>query len=302
MRSNRIVRLAEIVFEYIENYCYYFLKKINHGGARKVSVDEFGNTKVSLLRKSLLGERHQEIVVSADSVLLYNVQRYGVYEKSLISLFRTYIKEGPFGATFVDIGANCGLISLGVANNNSKISRVIAIEPIPQNSAALEMNFRRANLKFLILNYGLSTDSTKNEIFVPTNQFGSATLIPREGSGQRIRVDLASPPQFYREELADKKNLYIKCDIEGKDIEVLANFPSEVWKNVIAVSFEISRVQLEQISEVIDLLITLKSAGLEYFYLESRFPRIISIEEIKLLTLDSTRNNWNIFVCRDRSN
>lgn len=298
MRSIRIVKLSEIAFEYIENYFYLFLKKINHGGARKVSVDEFGNTKVSLLRNTFLGERHQEIVVSADSVLLYNVQRFGVYEKSLIRLFRRYIKEGPFGATFVDIGANCGLISLGVANNNPKISRVIAIEPIPQNIVALEKNFRIANFKYSILNYGLSTDTTKNEIFVPTNQFGSATLNPHEGSGQRIRVDLATPSQLYRDELSDKKNLYIKCDIEGKDIEVLANFPSEVWKNVNAVSFEISRIQLDRISEIIDLLIDLKSAGLEYFYLESRFPRIISIEEIRLLTLNPTRNNWNIFVCR----
>ena len=220
---------------------------------------------------------------------MYNVQLFGVYEKSLITLFRRHIKHGPIGATFLDIGANCGLIALGVSNNNPKISQVIAVEPITQNSSALEINLSRLNVDSLILKYGLSNDTTSNEIYIPADQFGSATLIPQRGSGQKIKIDLLTPSQFFRNELAD---------IEGKDVEVLANFPVEVWKNVIAVSFEISRGQLEQISEVLGLLDTLRKAGLENFFLESRFPRLISIDEIKALTMDPTRSNWNIFACR----
>jgi len=51
----------------------------------------------------------------------------------------------PNGATFIDVGANIGIVSIFVAINNPR-SRVIAVEPFPENYQILHRNIVRSGV------------------------------------------------------------------------------------------------------------------------------------------------------------
>jgi FkbM family methyltransferase len=237
---------------------------------------------MKLLNSNFLGKRGQSIFLSSDLVLKYNIYHYGIYEKPTISFFRNTSLRSNEKYWFVDIGANCGLISRGVALNNEKISHIFAIEPVSENYSALIANLSATQTEMTVLRFALGNVTGNATLSIPRDQFGSAAVTSSDhikSDAILRRVEIETPTNLIESHLNSSQRLLVKCDIENKDVEVLNSFPEIFWNRVDAVSFEIHKSTFESPSELQELLVKLDSAGLNFTYGKMRTLEIFQIIE-----------------------
>lgn len=242
-----------------------FLKPLKVQGATLVRENQSGILTYRLHSRTWLGTRGDELQVSNDSVLKFNIENFGIYEKRTIGFFREVSESLTEKVYFVDIGANCGLISRGVAFRNSKIQEIIAIEPLAHNRIPLKSNLDFLRTRYQILDYALGSTRGETDIYVPRNQFGSATLnqnsvLNMEYSKLRVKVDL--PENFVSKFPFGDSKVMIKCDIEGNDLTLLGEFPETFWHNVVALSVEIDATYRPRIDNVLDFINQMDAIGL----------------------------------------
>lgn len=300
--NKHLVKVRNLSLIFLERISRPALKLLRIQGARIVGVDSNGNYTVILNRKSELGNKGEKIFVAHDDVLMFNVTNYGVYEKKTVSFFKRAAARLDTKFVFVDIGANCGLLSVAVSKNNENICKIIAIEPVQQNIDALSKNFTSLNQEILILDVGLGAVARTTKINIPITQFGSATLrtdyLDVEMRSQEV---LLETPDWLFVNYLDNPNRYlVKCDIEGSDLEVLNSFPEAFWENVDALSFEIDKNLINKEVEFWSLLKKLENHGLTL----SSWDLVILGEGHAASLLNETKLskfiNTNVFFTRNR--
>lgn len=262
--NKHLVKAWDLSCIFLERLSRPLLKFFRLQGARIIGMDKSGNYIVILNRKSDLGKKGEKIFVAYDDVLIFNVTNYGAYEKKTVSFFKKVASLLDTEYVFVDIGANCGLLSVAVSKSIENIQRIIAIEPVRQNIDALRKNFTFLNQELLILEVGLGAIAKSTKIHIPISQFGSATLrtdyFDLEMRTQEVL--LRTPEWLFVNYLDTHRRYLVKCDIEGSDLEVLNSFPEAFWEKVDALSFEMDKNLVNNEVDFWSLLKKLENRGL----------------------------------------
>lgn len=168
----------------------------------------------SISNLPLLGQAHDEDVV-----------------QSLIYLSK-YLPD-----TFLDLGANIGLISMQLANH---VEQMICIEPNPLICNILRVNLALNSTNFIVHDYGLGLHNSIGTLLVPRKNLGGAFI---RDSNEYSTEQLAKKDGFreYRDtnylmqsvkirscdealfEIQPEKNktILVKVDVEGLDQFVL---------------------------------------------------------------------------------
>ena len=162
--------------------------------------------------------------------ILRNVIAQGSYEKLFHLLtcddlahidekFETEIKSwfNVHGGAFIDIGANIGRYSIGLAEN---FNEVYAFEPVKETYRTLEKNIQLNGIKNVVaLQIGLWSRVDEKEINIGLNSGKSSILLSLPYSHiQKIKVDTGDN---IVEALEIRNVSLVKIDAEGAEVEIL---------------------------------------------------------------------------------
>lgn len=142
------------------------------------------------------------------------------YELEELEIIR---RACPFGATFVDIGANIGNHSL-FATKFLRVRKVIPFEPNPVAIEILRCNLELNGVTGLCdlshLGKGLADQSMAGlSIDAPARNLGGGRMVEGGGSLEVIRGD---------EALAGEEVDFIKIDVEGMEMKVLSGLQETI--------------------------------------------------------------------------
>jgi len=164
------------------------------------------------------------------SGLEFEVASFPEEEKAILDYFRLYKPQA--GETVFDLGANCGLSVYYLSQAVGPAGKVYAFEPDPVNYGVMLGNIARHQLSNVVpLRKAIAAD-TGNLEFFSEGTIGStlARQSSRRTTGNVITVEaitLAGACQAYG------IPTFIKMDIEGAEIEVIAASRDFLAKNPI---------------------------------------------------------------------
>lgn len=160
-----------------------------------------------------------------DHVIFGEYLRTHTYAEHVIEIFRQFFSQAG-GGTFIDIGANIGLISVPVSRFENV--RCIAIEPEPVNFGCLVRNVQRNNRADRVtpINRAVYKHKTAIEFELSENNWGDHRIrVPQAGadlyseSSRRTISVLAEPLDDLVTDPAGP--LAIKIDIQGGETAAL---------------------------------------------------------------------------------
>jgi FkbM family methyltransferase len=151
------------------------------------------------------------------------LRRLKTAEDSLLQALKSHLKPGH---TFVDVGANVGLVSLYAAACSAPGGLVYAFEPLGENAALLRRSIRLNGFerRILVVESAVSSDLdlTHLTFFASASVSGmdaESSLRASGASSREITVANTTLDSFF----ADKPKVdFIKVDTEGAEWEVIA--------------------------------------------------------------------------------
>ena len=161
--------------------------------------------------------------------------RNRTYEAGTLAVISRFLKLGD---TFVDVGANLGLMTLHASRIVGPEGKVVAFEPHPETYRRLIQNIELNNCSNVQpLQMAAGSGKSEAQIYdVPSVNIGRASLI-------RPDVDYRPAGQVkvstLDEELDGQRVQFLKIDVEGFEAEVLAGASETLAKRPI-ISMEVS--------------------------------------------------------------
>lgn len=132
------------------------------------------------------------------------------------------------GDVVFDIGANFGLFTRFLSESVGRSGRVYSFEPTGDMYEVLKSNCDCLGLENAVpLRTALSDRTGRTEMIIPVREDGtlnhyeaSLSSGPAEGTGKSVTVETSSLDEFCDRQRIDRVD-FIKCDVEGHEIEVL---------------------------------------------------------------------------------
>jgi len=207
--------------------------------ARRIAAKQHSNSVVRALWRSAsrpLRSRPIAIRSGPGKGLRINLHGSGV-------AFATGTAERPLqealsselrpGATFFDIGANVGFVTLIAARLVGPGGRVVAFEPVPRNAAAIRENLALNGIDWaeVVETAVAAGASTANLIVSDVSAFSrlESTSVPT-GARETIEVPVISIDEFLAASGSPAPDV-VKIDVEGAELEVI-----EGMRNTLATS------------------------------------------------------------------
>jgi FkbM family methyltransferase len=157
-----------------------------------------------------------------DQVVLREYATCGTWARGLVSLVVDRLfGEGP--GTFIDIGANIGLVSVPVLERTGSIG--IAFEPEPHNVALLERNLARHGLSSRCEVHAAACYSRPGQLSLAlsTTNLGDHRLQPEHGAP--LARSVVSVPAVRLDDVLRNRDLphpiVMKLDTQGSEVKVL---------------------------------------------------------------------------------
>jgi FkbM family methyltransferase len=168
--------------------------------------------------KTMLGFEIQVDPLNDTHGLEHELYYKGTYEKATMHVIHSCLKEGD---TFIDVGANIGVVSLYASICVGNSGSIWAFEANPATVKLLEDNIalnKFTNIK--IYEYALGAQEGTGEIYPETveNNRGAASMLKREGQST-VKFDIVI--KKLDDVIGDTKPKLIKMDVEGWELEVL---------------------------------------------------------------------------------
>ena len=177
--------------------------------------------------------------------------------------------EKPF--IFVDIGSNLGIYSLSILKNFKNCNKVLAFEPILETYNKFKLNIKK-NLRekqIEALNIALSnTNETKKMKSILKNNIMQSARYEISNNGN---VDVISKvfDDLYH---YNNSNIFIKCDTEGHEYEVMQGMQKNLKNNKCLIQIEILDRNFSKLNLLLNRLdYKLIKKGLDkdsYFYVK----------------------------------
>jgi len=160
----------------------------------------------------------------ADRVVMAEYRALGTWAKGLVSLVVDRLfGDGP--GTFIDVGANIGLVAVPVVQRTGSIG--IAFEPEPRNFEFLMRNVERHGLTGKLECHAAACYSEPAELSLAlsSDNLGDHRLQPRAASARTSeRVAIRVPAVRLDDVLRDRelpRPIVIKLDTQGSEVRVL---------------------------------------------------------------------------------
>lgn len=142
----------------------------------------------------------------------------GTYEKGSLAFMKHMLKKGD---SFIDVGANIGLMSLYASSLVGTEGKVWAFEPNPETALILDENISLNSIKNIqVSKLAIGKKSGKAVIYERWDfNRGSASLIKPEKETGSFEIEVTTLSEFFKK--ATTLPRLIKFDIEGFELEAL---------------------------------------------------------------------------------
>lgn len=146
----------------------------------------------------------------------------GTYEKGLLNLFKDFLKPGE---TFIDIGANIGLMSIFASKIVGEKGKVFSFEPNPSTLQLLHKNLSLNSIKNVtVCPFALGSENAAQQIYANWHiNRGGASLVKPTTDSESFDIEVVRFDMFYNEHIKSEIAL-IKIDVEGFEMQVLGGF------------------------------------------------------------------------------
>jgi FkbM family methyltransferase len=271
-------------------------------GASELGVNEVGNGLLKLNKNYPLGYKGEVIQLPKDRWIYRNVRSRGEWEfneSEFLSNGLAKAQRNPLNAVaLLDIGANCGLVTLQILNLSAIGFDVFCFEPIKSHAKAIEHNLKKYQ-NISIHQVALGAENGHSKIYTEASNRGNSSLfksVVPEGQVSESEIAIASTEEFCREYLLDYNSFVIKCDTQGMDALILSRIVPKIWENVECAVIEIWALPEINILDVRNLMILW--SGAFSFSWESQFSATVNIEEISDFWLSKNSESKNLFLKR----
>jgi FkbM family methyltransferase len=158
--------------------------------------------------------------------LLQRQMYLGLYEQPETRLVQAVLGSGDI---FLDVGANIGYYSLIAAQIVGAGGQVHALEPIPQNVAALRHTIRENGITNIVVNQvAAGAGPGSLDLFVSDQEFGNsgwASVVPSGRRPKVVIVERMAIDDYLTSRSIDRVNL-VKLDIEGGELDAFRGMRS----------------------------------------------------------------------------
>ena len=154
---------------------------------------------------------------------------------------------------FLDIGSNLGIYSLIIAKKFNNCHKVIAFEPILET-----FNKFRLNVKKNLLENKIETNrvalSDKNAVMKMSSIFKNGMMqsavftVSNEGA---ISINAKIFDDLYK---YSNQNIFIKCDAEGHEYEIISGMRKNLKNNKCFMQIEIQEKNILKVNSLLDRL------------------------------------------------
>jgi FkbM family methyltransferase len=152
--------------------------------------------------------------------------------------------------TFIDIGANVGLVSRQLFFENKNIENYICVEPTKMTFDCLAKNTSLLK-KVSLHNIGLGQKNETKNIFIDKSNHGNASLektmmsLSKYKNYKVEKITVMSVKSFFnliKKDIKGKK-LIIKIDTQSLDELIISLIPDEIIKNTVLLNYELTSVE-----------------------------------------------------------
>ncbi|SOD25297.1 methyltransferase, FkbM family [Variovorax sp. YR752] len=171
--------------------------------------------------------------VTSDDQYLEDMR--GEFEPDTVALFRTLVKPD---ALALDIGANIGCTALLLSQ---LARRTIGFEPSPSTFALLQQNVDAGAQNVEVVNVGLGREPADlNIVFSPSHRSGG--FVAREGLAGHVTepIQILQGDTYLQATLGTERVGFIKIDVEGFELEVLAGLQQTIATHRPVVTLELN--------------------------------------------------------------
>ena len=172
---------------------------------------------------------------SVDKGVELSLYETGTYEKGTIQLLNEFLKSG---STFLDIGANIGLMSSIASKIVGASGKVLAVEANPKTIEILQHNLALNKAENVsIFPFALGSEKGSATLFENWNvNRGGASLLSQDQQ-EGIEVPVEKLDDIFENDKID----LIKIDVEGFELEVLKGGIELLKKQLPVLIIEVSQ-------------------------------------------------------------
>ena len=194
---------------------------------------------------------------------LSSFRRFPNYEKIL------YLRTVKKGSIVIDAGANCGYFTTLFSMMVGKSGEVHAFEPVPESYALLKANTERRTFNVITNKLALGKKKGKASIAYDPCDSEKASLIRTSSIGGQTKEVQVIPLDDYIQEKNIRRLDFIKCDVEGYELQVLKGMKKSLTEFTPQLSIEVTLSLKERVS----MLNFLEQMGYDSFrVIEKDYP------------------------------
>ena len=196
---------------------------------------------LKLKKDCKLGKKNNIISTQIDQIITPNILKHGKWDYFLINFLKKSVKNKNIKFNFIDIGANIGLVSKQLINEDINIDKIYCVEPENKNFLILKKNLK-SKKKIFFYNIALTNKkSNYQKIYLDKNNSGDYSLIKKENSKSYL-VKCVNINFFFKSifnKLKKNKIIY-KSDTQGFDEILILSLEKKYLEKINILMLEIS--------------------------------------------------------------
>ena len=208
---------------------------------------------LNLSADTTFGKKNEKIFVTNDSYQTWYIINDKNFHKSFVEKIRD-LTDVNRNYTFVDIGANTGLLTKALLNNLENINNSYLIEPDKDNLFCLHHNLSKYK-NVHTFNFALDVHDGKRKLFIDKNNKGNLSfnyemMTPKENklsfmnSPNNYEIVVCKSVKNFFNEINNENNnenkFIVKIDVQGHDETIFQEIPENILKNTKILIIEIT--------------------------------------------------------------
>lgn len=205
---------------------------------------EIKNICFLIKKNGPLGKKGSTIFSRPDLIITPNLLKNGKWDYFIIEFINKYKKKLDY--SFLDLGANIGLITRQLILKKNIISNFHCIEPEENNFFLLQKNLQDFKKeKIFFYNIALKSNyQNLNKIFINKENFGDFSLIKSEKKCKFSNIKSVNVNEFLKKIISQNniKNIIYKSDIQGMDEMVALAINNDIYCKIKIMILEITNL------------------------------------------------------------
>jgi len=207
---------------------------------------------LNLSTNTTLGKKNEKIFVTNDSYQTWYIMNDKNFHKQLIDKVKE-ITDIDKNYTFIDIGANTGLLTKALLNSSKNINRCYLIEPDKDNFFCLQHNLHKYE-NIHAFNFALDINEGEKKFYIDQNNKGNLSFNYEMMTLKSDKLNFMNSVNNYEivkcksvndffNEVNNENNFIIKIDVQGYDEVIFQEIPENILKNTKMLFIEITPLQ-----------------------------------------------------------